>query len=100
MGDDRVVEEKKRKLIEKILNHPVQGEVYILTQGRIWKALVLKHFSKVQKGEITILELVEILEKRYAVKYTQKYSLIQYPIEECLKYIAKVANKPLELNKE
>jgi hypothetical protein len=88
-------QEKKREKIEKILNHTVQGEVYIRTQGRTWKMIVLNHFNKIQKGEITIMDLVHILETKYAVIYTQKHSLVRYPIEECLNYIAKVSNKTL-----
>jgi hypothetical protein len=36
--------EQTQKLTEKVLNHQVQGEVYILTQGRIWKAIL--HYDK------------------------------------------------------
>jgi hypothetical protein len=89
--------EKTQKLTEKVLNHQVQGEVYILTQGRIWKAIVLRYFNKVQRKEMTVMELVQILETKFAVKYTQKHSLIRYPVEACLKFIAKIANKPLDI---
>jgi hypothetical protein len=93
--------EKKKKKIEQILNHTVQGEVYILTQGRTWKLIVLNHFNnKFQKGEMTLIELVQLLETKYSVKYTQKHSLVKYPIEECLQYIARISNKTLELKRE
>lgn len=86
---------KKRDKIEKILNHQVQGEVYIQTPGRIWKALVLKNFNRFQSGELGIMELIEYLETKGGVKFNQKPSLVKYPIEECLQYIAKIANKQL-----
>jgi hypothetical protein len=98
---DKVIDkEKKREKIEKIMNHTVQGEVYILTQGRTWKMIVLNHFNRIQKGEMTLMELVQILESKYSVKYTQRHSLVRYPIEECLQYIAKISNKTLELKRE
>lgn len=94
MADQR--DTKKREKVEKILNHQVQGEVYIQTPGRIWKALVLKNFNKFQSGELGIMELIEYLETKGGVKFNQKHSIVRYPIEECLQYIAKIANKPLD----
>lgn len=89
--------DKKQELINSILNHPVQGEVYILTPGRIWKALVLKYFNKVKRGEVSINELITILEEKGGVKYGQKHSLVRYPIEECLKYISKLSKQDLDI---
>lgn len=101
MLQDKVIDkEKKKKKIEMILNHTVQGKVYILTHGHTWKMIVLNHFNKIQKGEMTLMELVQILESKYSVKYTQKHSLVRYPIEECLQFIAKISNKTLELKRE
>lgn len=97
MQGDLKKTDKKQEKIEKILNHPVQGEAYILTQGRIWKAIVLRYFNKINKGELTIDELVQQLESRYGVKYAQKHSLVRFPVEECLRYISKISNTPLNL---
>lgn len=97
MQGDLRNKDKKQELIEKILSHPVQGEVYIITQGRIWKSVVLRHFNKVHKGELTVDDLVQQLESRYGVKYAQKHSLVRYPVAECLRYISKISNTPLEL---
>ncbi|WP_282156329.1 hypothetical protein [Cytobacillus gottheilii] len=98
MNAEKMIEERKIKLIEQILNHSVYGEAYIVTTPRKWKMIVLNHFNKVQRGDLIVSDLMDILEDKYSVVYSQKRSLVRYPIEECLKYIAKVANKPLELS--
>lgn len=97
---DEIDKEKRRKQVEKILNHQVKGEVYIITPGRLWKAIVLKYFNKVQRGELSVKELVKLLETKYGVKYAQKHNLVRYPIEDCLKYIAKVSKKPIVFTEE
>lgn len=94
MYNNNLTEKKRTELIEKILNHQVQGEVYILTPGRIWKSLVLKEFNKVYSGELSVEELLNNLEK-IGVKYNQKHSLVRYPVEDCLRYIGKLSKKPL-----
>lgn len=86
-------EEQRKKLVEKVLSHQYQGEVYILTPGRIWKSLLLKYYKKVDKREISIEQLVLLLEEKGGVKYGQSYKLVRYPIEECLNYIDKLAKK-------
>lgn len=92
------IREKRRKeKVNCILNHRVDGESFIATSGRIWKAIVLRHFNQVYRGELTVDELVDILEKRYGVKYVQKRSLVKYPIQETLKYIAKISKIELKL---
>lgn len=86
-------EEQRKRLVEKVLSYQYQGEVYILTPGRIWKSLVLKYFKKVDSGEISIEQLIQLLEEKGGVKYGQSYKLVRYPIEECLNYIAKLVKK-------
>lgn len=96
MLDKESQKEKRKKLINQVLNHNVPGEVFILTKAYIWKPIVLNHFNKIQRGEMTITQLMEVLEKKYGVKYGQKHSLVRYPIEEYLKYIAKIAKTSLD----
>ncbi|RID82604.1 hypothetical protein [Mesobacillus zeae] len=92
-----IEQEKRMKMIEKILNHQVQGEVYILTPGRVWKSLVLKYFNKLKSGEMTIDELVILMEDKGGVKYGQSYKLVRYPVEELIRYIAKIAKQTVEI---
>lgn len=89
------VDKKKKDLIEKILNHRVQGEGYITTSGRVWKALVLKHFNKIHCGELTLDALVFLLELKEGVIYSENRNLVKYPIQECLIYISKICNRPI-----
>lgn len=88
--------EARKAMVEKIINHSVQGEVYILSPGRVWKSLVLNHFNKVKRGELSVNELVIHLEK-CGVKYAQKHHLVKYPVIECLMYISKVTKQSLLL---
>lgn len=94
-AEDTFKQARRKKLLNQILNHQVQGEAFILTDAITWKGIVLKHFKKIQSGQMTVEELVVQLETKYGVKYTQKHSLVKYPIEEFLKYIAKVTKQPL-----
>lgn len=87
----------RREMIEKIINHSVSGEVYILTPGRVWKSLVLKHFNKIKRGELSVDELLVFLESKCGVKYGQKHHLVKYPISEFLLYISKTTKQTIEL---
>ncbi|QCJ45583.1 hypothetical protein FAY30_27010 (plasmid) [Bacillus sp. S3] len=82
---------------ETILNRQFQGEVYIMTSGIIWKSLVLKNFNKIKRGELSLDELVLQLELKGGVKYAQKHSIVGYPIQECLHFIAKVTKQTIEI---
>jgi hypothetical protein len=93
-------EEMKRKrdeFKEIILEHKVSGELYIITPARIWKSYVLRHFNKIITKKVSVLELVTLLEVQHGVVYRQEHTVVQYPILEYLKYIAKVSNKTIEL---
>ncbi|RHW36060.1 hypothetical protein D1B31_18450 [Neobacillus notoginsengisoli] len=91
-------ESKRQKITEAIFNRQYQGEVYILTPGRVWKSLVIKHFNKVKRGELSLDELVLLLETKGGVKFAQKHSLVRYPIKECLYFIAKMTKQDIEVN--
>lgn len=85
---------KKREKIDRIINHTVMGEAYILSPALEWKKVVIKSFHKIHDGEWTVMQLVDHLEEM-GIRFGQAKSLIQYPIRECLRYIAKVSNKTL-----
>jgi hypothetical protein len=97
MSIDISIEKKKQKdKIDSILNHYVMGEAYILTPPTEWKKSVLRYFNYIQQEKITLMELVDKLEKE-GVQYNQSKDLVKYPIKECLLHIAKVANKTIEI---
>jgi len=93
---NKTAADARKEMMDKIIQHTVQGEVYILTPGRVWKSLVINHFNKVKRGELTVDELIIKLENS-GVKYGQKHHLVKYPVTECLKYISKVTKQSLEL---
>jgi hypothetical protein len=100
-GDEMSIEsniEKKKQQgkVDSILNHYVMGEAYILTPPSEWKKIVLRYFNYIQQEKITLMELVDRLEKE-GVQYNQSKNLVKYPIKECLLHIAKVANKTIEI---
>lgn len=98
MAKEFKVDEKKRKeMTDCIINKQFHGEVFIITRGIIWKTLVLRYFNQVKRGELSIDELVIILEKNRGVKYAQKHSLVRYPILECLHFIAKVTKQTIDI---
>lgn len=93
--EDIITVKKKNEKIEMILNHSVTGEAYILTSPRDWKRKVLNNFNRIYRKEMSIPQLVDLLEKE-GVRYLQAKTLVIYPIKECLEYIAKVSNKSLD----
>lgn len=87
---------RKQEKLDMIYNHAVQGEGYFQSPSSYWKNIVVQHFNRIQRKEMTVEQLVNFLEKE-EIKFSQPKSLIQYPVVECLKYIAKVSGENLEL---
>lgn len=92
MIDEYIKQKKKKEMIEKILNHSVNGESYFKTPAKIWKAVVLRKFNAVYKNEISVHDLIEILKKE-GIEFTQNDKFIYYPVNELLVYIGKLSNK-------
>ncbi|MBE7122942.1 hypothetical protein CN931_14485 [Bacillus sp. AFS054943] len=88
---EKALKEKKRQQkFDMVFNHSVQGEGYILSPSHKWKTIVLQNFNKIQRNEMTVEQLVDLLEKE-GVEFTQHKSLINFPVLECLNYIAKIS---------
>ncbi|KMQ13410.1 hypothetical protein BTJ48_04468 [Bacillus mycoides] len=75
---------------------PEPGEAYFHSPSYKWKSIVLQHFNKIQSKEMSIEQLVSLLEKE-GIQFAQSKSLIRYPVIDCLKYIAKISGANLEL---
>jgi hypothetical protein len=80
--------------LKRFLSSSSGRSIYPYTKSN-WNALVLRYFNKVKRGELSIVELVTLLETKGGVKYQQKHSLVRYPIEELIHYIAKLSNQNL-----
>ncbi|WP_179863959.1 hypothetical protein [Bacillus pseudomycoides] len=87
---------KRQEKLDMIYNHTVQGEGYFQSPSYNWKSIVIQYFNKIQRKEMTVEQLVNLLEKE-GVKFSQPKALIHYPVIDCLKYIAKVSKENLEL---
>ncbi|MDO6632381.1 hypothetical protein [Bacillus thuringiensis] len=58
-----IEEKQKRELLEIIFNRPIKGEGYIHGSSYKWKQIVFQHYNKIKRKEITIEELIKILQK-------------------------------------
>lgn len=54
----------KTELLEIIFNRPIKGEGYIHGSSYKWKQIVFQHYNKIKRKEITIEELIKILQKK------------------------------------
>lgn len=96
---EKELEIKRRKeKIEQILNHKVEGEGFINAAPSIWKKIILLHFNKVSRGEMTVEQLISLLESK-GVTFNQSKQLIRFPVIHCLEYIAKISKTKLELER-
>lgn len=94
---EKQLEEKKRQQkMDRIFNHAVNGEAYFHSPSYKWKSIVLQHFNKIQRKEMSIEQLVSLLEKE-GIQFAQSKSLIRYPVIDCLKHIAKISGSNLDL---
>lgn len=97
LSKETIAKKKKQEVLHNILNHQVEGEMYISTSPSVWKNLTLKYFNKIYREEMNIVQLLDILEKQ-GVIFNQKRALVVYPIKEHLYYIAKVTNKKIDID--
>lgn len=88
--EEQIAADKKAEKMERILNHSYPGEGYINGPPIVWKKLVLYHFNKVKRDEITLSELLQKLQQS-GVTFNQSDSLVKYPVIKCLEYIAKTS---------
>ncbi|KAA0806748.1 hypothetical protein [Bacillus sp. AY2-1] len=91
----KVGETKRREKLEMIFNYPVKGETYFHGPSYKWKQVVFQHYSKIIQKEMTVEELIIILQ-RENVHFTQSSSLVTYPIIEFIKLIAKYYKETIE----
>ncbi|WP_324664701.1 hypothetical protein [Bacillus cereus] len=91
-----IEEKQKRELLEMIFNRPIKGEGYIHGSSYKWKQIVFQHYNKIKRKEITIEELIKILQKE-GVHFSQPSSLVTYPIIEFIKHIAKKCKETIEI---
>ncbi|MED4269025.1 hypothetical protein P9199_01820 [Geobacillus stearothermophilus] len=94
--EEKIAMKKRQERKEKILNHKVDGEMYINGNPRKWKELVLYKFNAVYRKEMTLEQLLEYL-KRNNITFNQSKKLVIYPIREFLLYIAKEVGKDLNI---
>ncbi|OOZ79380.1 hypothetical protein BHL35_15490 [Bacillus cereus] len=92
---DKVGETKRREKLEVIFNYPIKGETYFHGPSYKWKQVVFQHYSKIKQKEMTVEELIIILQKE-DVHFTQSSSLVTYPIIEFIKHIAKNSKETIE----
>lgn len=82
---------RKREKKELILNHQVNGEAFISSPSRLWKNIVLSHFNRINRGDLSLNQLLLIMKDK-GITFTQQDALVKYPVMECLQYIAKISN--------
>lgn len=89
-------EKQRREKIEIIFSYRVKGESYFYGSSYQWKNIVYQNYNRIQQKELEVEQLISKMEKA-GVRFTQNRSLIQYPIIDFVKYIAKIYKDPLEI---
>ncbi|MFD1736105.1 hypothetical protein ACFSCX_05955 [Bacillus salitolerans] len=95
-AEEKLKRIKREKMKERILHHHVEGESYIKGSPLVWKELVLTHFNKIKRKEMTFQELITLLKKN-GIEFAQNESLVHYPLKSYLHYIAKETKSELEI---
>jgi hypothetical protein len=87
---------KESELIERIVNHSITGETYILGGTRAWKETILSELGNISNGAIGIIDLIKLLKER-GFTFTQPEKHIEYPIREFVGHVSKILKEPLIL---
>ncbi|MFF1994377.1 hypothetical protein ACFVWC_24575 [Bacillus mycoides] len=45
---------RKQEKLDMIYNHAVQGEGYFQSPSYYWKGIVVQHFNRIQRKEMTV----------------------------------------------
>ncbi|PGE94677.1 hypothetical protein COM62_22885 [Bacillus pseudomycoides] len=91
-----IKEKHRKKKLARIFNHSINGESYFQCPPTYWKNIVFKHYNKIKRKELSIEQLILIIQKE-GLGFTQHPSLISYPICDFVKYIAKVCKETIEI---
>lgn len=98
-----IIPNKKREIFkEKILTHPIQGEMYIQGDTREWRGKLLKWVKENQDGEVLMVSIIKLLNdmKLAGVSFTQSDTLAQHPIKSFLEFYSKELKKDLKIKLE
>ncbi|MDR4329271.1 hypothetical protein [Bacillus pseudomycoides] len=89
-------EKHRREKLEQIFNRIIKGQSYFQCSSFQWKSIVFKHYNKIKRKEMSIEQLILIIQKE-GIQFTQHPSLIQYPIIDFLNHIAKTCKETIEI---
>ena len=56
-------EKYRREKLEQIFNRTTKGESYFQCDSFRWKNIVFKHYNKIKRKEMSIEQLVSIIQK-------------------------------------
>ncbi|MCM3443991.1 MULTISPECIES: hypothetical protein [Metabacillus] len=94
--EKEVLLKKRKEKIDKVINHRVEGEGFINEPSSMWKEIILYNYNKVCRDEISIDQLINMMENK-GVTFNQDKSLIRYPVIQCIEYISKLSNTKFTL---
>jgi hypothetical protein len=89
-------EKHRREKLEQIFNHTIKGQSYFQCDSFKWKNIVFKHYNKIKRKEMSIEQLVLIIQQE-EIHFTQHPSLMQYPIIDFLHHIPKTCKETIEI---
>lgn len=94
--ENYLIEKHRRETLEQIFNRTINGESYFQCDSFKWKNLVFKHYNKIKRKEMSIEQLILLMQKE-GIQFTQHPSLITYPIIGFIKHIAKICKETIEI---
>lgn len=92
------LEKMRKEKLMKVFKAKIVGDSYLSSptdewegiQVPLWRMIVLKNYKKFAAGQITIAEILEMLQAN-GVVFTQSTTLIQHPVQQLIDAIEKVS---------
>lgn len=96
IGKELVAAKRKRQkeqdLLDRIMNHSIAGETYIVGGTRAWKEIVLSEYPRIMEGKTDMAYLLKLFtERRFT--FSQPDKLVEHPIREFMAHVSKAVVK-------
>ncbi|WP_052947923.1 hypothetical protein [Aneurinibacillus tyrosinisolvens] len=87
-------EKERQKMREEVMKRKIDGESYFTSSKEEWRSFVIANYNKIHRGEMTVEQLCDLMLKN-EIGFNQSKKIMEYPVGELIKYIAKQLNHKL-----
>lgn len=95
---DKTDKQKKERLLEQLLSHPITGELYIDGDKKYWRRIILKWIKENQSGVDLFVSSQKLIGymKTAGVSFNQNDQRAKYPIKIFLEFYVKTMKAELK----